>query len=731
MDKQEKFFTQFRENPKDQKLFVHLEESFFLEKKWSSLAELYQLRADFLEKENRVEAVKILAKLGDLYVKRLGDKTLAIAVYENAMRLHPQSRLSFDLLPLYFEIQEWQKAVALLEQELEFTKEESTKNLIRTQLGVLYHRYLSRKERAKEFYQAVLETERTHTQAFRGLQEIYSEDQEWSDLKKLWELQLANASGDSERFLGYQQLAQLAEDRLHDSELALQYYEEALELSPQHEETLQHLEQIYESRGNLLKQLEMMTRRAKEMPYSPVRTELYQQIALFAEELGKSDQAILALRHIIVEEPQALDVLENLLRLYESRGDRRAFAEILEKKFQAVEDFKVKQELALTLARLFEEEFFEEEGAMYYYRWLLEQQSSPSTEVLHRLQNLYEKRHYFSEAITLLQLEIKGLQTVSLHIPLYYRIADLALKGLHEVSLGVQAYQQILNIAPLERKALEALQEIYEQTGEGEALRETYEQELKFCTSDEERVKIYQKLGILLRDRLDQPQLAIQSFQHARTLAPDSRLILKALKALYEQTEDFEKFFKILESEILLAKSPEEQLILWEEKGKKALAKGFLERVEESYQQILSLKPQALDALNVLKEVYRNQEKWDSLLEILRQEYEGSTEEKQVLSLLEQRASVLEDKLGRREEALIYYEQVYDRDPYRLSVAQALKKIYREEQQWKALVSLLHRESSVLSEKLALSQVYQEMAELYQGPCLDLVQAQIFLKKKV
>jgi tetratricopeptide (TPR) repeat protein len=144
MDKQEKFFTQFRENPKDQKLFVHLEESFFLEKKWSSLAELYQLRADFLEKENRVEAVKILAKLGDLYVKRLGDKTLAIAVYENAMRLHPQSRLSFDLLPLYFEIQEWQKAVALLEQELEFTKEESTKNLIRTQLGVLYHRYLSR-----------------------------------------------------------------------------------------------------------------------------------------------------------------------------------------------------------------------------------------------------------------------------------------------------------------------------------------------------------------------------------------------------------------------------------------------------------------------------------------------------------------------------------------------------------------------------------------------------------
>src|SRR5882724_3272930 len=399
-------------------------------KDWPTLAEVLERRVASLEDD--AARLAALQKLGTVYAEHIADHQKAARAWQRVLELSPGHSRALRVLRetylqgadydglerLYASQDDWEGLAEVISTAADRAKEPPQRIELSYRAAAVYEQKLTQPERAFRSYDRILSTDPTHTRAAGALIPLYEKDEKWSRLPPLYELLFDRAESETEKLDLLKRLVEVTGRRLNDKKSAANYARKAYELSPESEAALDLLEESSRAAGTWEAFVEAVEQRLQTTETSapppvavsdapaqapapaqakkgkkkkkgdtqpeptpaasgPVpgaeRRLLELRLArVFAEELGRSEQAVALYKQMLERDPADGEVaaaLEAILRREDRRDDLRW---LLELRVEHAADDDARGRILSDWATLEEDVFEAPDRAIVIYRRILE-----------------------------------------------------------------------------------------------------------------------------------------------------------------------------------------------------------------------------------------------------------------------------------------------------------------------------------------------------------------------
>ncbi len=290
---------------------------------------------------------------------------------------------------------------------------------------------------------------------------------------------------------------------------------------------------------------------------------------------------------------------------------------------------------------------------------LVAQQQRPPVEVLHRLGQLYEGR-------------------------------------LNQPELAIERYVAALAIDPAYRPVTLALSQLYQQRGDWRALAETLNREAEVSDDAQHRADLHARIAELCEVRLGSVDYAIEHHKKALELRPAYDVPFKALSRLYSQLHRWVELIELYHRGIEVAKTDAERVSLLFSIGRlEEEALGQPEAAARTYDRIVELNPQSLEAVRALQRACERGGEYRRLVEALQLEVTLTKERPTKLALRHRAACVLADQLGEVEPAVEGLRSIIAEDSSYLPAIVKLAELLHAEERWEDLLQAYAAELAV------------------------------------
>ncbi|HWV38933.1 MAG TPA: tetratricopeptide repeat protein, partial [Vulgatibacter sp.] len=213
--------------------------------------------------------------------------------------------------------------------------------------------------------------------------------------------------------------------------------------------------------------------------------------------------------------------------------------------------------------------------------------------------------------------------------------------------------------------------------------------------------------------RLDREDDAVDALLAAHRLAPDEPLVAFELSRLYELREAWEPLAEVLETRASRAADGADRAALLVELA--ALLESRLnrpDRAKEHYLAALRLSPGDPVALAALGKLQHQLGDWEGLLRTFEAEALYARDPKQKAARTFQAAVILEEKLGRVDEAIARHVGALQLHPGYLPSQKALIRLYEGEGRYRELVAMLEQDLASQQDGEQLVSTLSEIAEV-------------------
>ena len=669
----------YLEDDSDLETIEALEQLYEETEEWVDLIEVLARRLD-LEADSNAR-VYILHRRAEVFDTKLDDEFEATTAYQAVLDESPQDEQAIDALDrLHQNARRWTDLLDILRIKAELAADDE--QLIATQLriGALLEQEVLEPEQAIDTYRAVLEIEPDNEEGLAALERIAEDEtyrftaaevlepllhraEAWDRLSALKELKLDAMVDPGERVLELRRIAEIAEDGLGDSSLALQAHIRALGEDAADEETHDHLERLADQGDAWASLAEAYEERASQVfDTDQVHVLNLRLGSIYEERLGQNEAAIEAFRRGLdagVDDSQPLLALD---RLYLREEQWYELAEVLERELSMATDPSQTDQLEYRLGSLREERFEDIGGAISSYEAIVERNPD------------------HQEAIVALERMLENRDTT------------------HDV--------------------IEVLDNLYRRRGDDERSAELYQIRVDLADNESDKVALLCDLAVLLELKLSQPERALSSLAEAFKLDPGDEVLLEELKRLTEQLGAWPSFVQVIEEVltsddldtiqqrdlgVLAARCYDEQL-------------GDKESAEGRYRQVLELEPENSDVLKALEALLRDMGNTAALVPVLRQRAaaEYDTEEKKLL--LREAAEFARGELGNTEIAAECYQTILDFDETAAFALDSLAAIREDEESWEELSELLIQRARYCEDIQEGIRFRHQVATLQAGP---------------
>ena len=395
-------------------------------KDWPTLAEVLERRVASLD--DAAARLSALQKLGTVYAEHIADHQKAARAWQRVLELSPghsralrvlretylQSADYDGLERLYASQNDWEGLAEVLSTAADRAKENAPRIDLSYRAAAVYEQKLNQPERAFRSYDRILTTDPGDTRAAGALIPLYEKEEKWSRLPPLYELLFDRAENQADKLTLLRKLVEVTGRRLNDKRAAAAHARKAYELSPDSEAALDLLEESSRAAGAWEAFVEAVEQRLQSSevtaPPPPVATAepappvakksklkkkaesqaepgpvpavapaldserrlLELRLArVFAEELGRSEQAIALYKQMLERDPADAEVaaaLEAILRREDRRDDLRW---LLELRVEHAHDDEARTRILSDWATLEEDVFESPERAITLYRRIL------------------------------------------------------------------------------------------------------------------------------------------------------------------------------------------------------------------------------------------------------------------------------------------------------------------------------------------------------------------------
>ncbi len=218
--------------------------------RYEELVEQLQRLAAFLSDD--AERFQVQVRVGQIGRVLLGDNERAIAAYEEALAISPDSVEVLDSLrELYEAVERWDALRETLRRAIPLkTDADEVISLLVLLARTSYERF-NEVEMAIEAYRKALEIQPGNRAVFKRLDNLLREEARWGEVLKLYEGAIqATPTADVDRMVALQvEMADISAKHLGDLDGAISYLTSLLEADPNHVGALRVLSGLYGERG--------------------------------------------------------------------------------------------------------------------------------------------------------------------------------------------------------------------------------------------------------------------------------------------------------------------------------------------------------------------------------------------------------------------------------------------------------------------------------------------------
>ena len=442
------------------------------ESRWAHAAEILHRKLRTCERE---QAIALLQHLGGLYGDRLQNRTSAIRVWTEVLRLAPghdkatrRLRDAFvadrrwdDLTGLYERQGRLADLVEVLQSAADRIADIEERVSLYRRVAALCNDRLGQPERALKALERTLAIQPDNLDVARELLPIYREQSNWARLMSTYEVLFAAADDDDERLELLASMREVAEGRLHSAALTLQLASKAYDLRPADEGLREQLEQAAERADGWDELTHIFEQRASsESVEDEERLVLLEKLAVIARDrLFKPDDAQRYFRRIIELQPTNAEAMAALEDIYSSTRRWDDLSEVYRRRLDVTDDVDARLATLRGLAKLQEDQLGDLEAAAESYRTILTLSENDAAS-LDALTRIYRNRGHWADLAAILERKLDLSSSDTSRIPLMFELAQLHATRLQDSDRAVAGFLSVLELEPTHTATVAALEEL-------------------------------------------------------------------------------------------------------------------------------------------------------------------------------------------------------------------------------------------------------------------------------
>ncbi len=519
--------------------------------------------------------------------------------------------------------------------------------------------------------------------------------------------------------------AEIREDDLGDIERSVEHYETVLALDPEHQQSADALERLFQ-RAERYEELAGIYRRKAKMLPSPAdqREQLIKAAAIYEDILERPADAIAVHQQVLEVDPGDLRSLDRLIELQTQLGKWAPLLETYDRKADVVSDPDVRRALFLAMGQIYEGQLEDSEKAIDAYQRVLEIDPDDLSALTH-LDGLFESTAQWRELLQVLERQSELRVDDEERTEVRFRIGELWRRQLEDPMQAIEIYRDILAETPVHQPTLdaltkmindaveplaaaEALEQVYLQVGEYRKLAEVREAQVRFTEDPSEQVEMLHQLAEIYELQLEDPPSAFNAFVRALPLDRGNELTLASLERLAEQTGSWHEAASRFDAEVQKMKDEFPDEVVHLAKRSAVINEVQLDDVDAAiarYQFVVDVDSSDVAAIEALDRLYEQTERWDELATTLKKEAAVATTPDDILNLQFRTGQIFQNQLGNMESAIEQYrdiiaaapeyapavtalEDLFEQGVQPMAIGEVLEPLYRMQGNWNQLLNV-------------------------------------------
>lgn len=505
----------------------------------------------------------------------------------------------------------------------------------------------------------------------------------------------------------YLETAELYDTKLGRPTDAITALKEILLLEPAHLGALAGLERLYERQGSVQELVGNLETQREIATSSEAWTALSLRLAkLYEESLKRPDQSLEIYREILSRDPQNGSAIQCLERLfadpalnaqvaevleptYEVLGESAKLVGVLEARLKAAAEPEQRATLLERILLLREDVLGDPVGALDAALGLLS--DDPASEGARaQVVRLAAAARSVERVVSQLEKIAAGDVDPDVASSLLSTAAALCETELSDTARAVALYERVLEVVPHSLSALEALESLFRVHEKYADLAALLVRKAGSLEDTSAKKTVLYQASAIHEDVLEQPSKAIAALRLVLEVDPEDTRALDGLIKLHLQLGQWKELLEAYWKKADLISSAYDKKPIYYQIG--AVYERELSDVEnaiDTYQKVLELDPDDIQALGRLDVLYQRAENWLELLSVLAREVELAADTQESASYQYRIADVHEHHLRDAARAVELYREVLEAVPDHAATRAALERLSQEGDQALAASSAL------------------------------------------
>ncbi|MDX2051129.1 MAG: tetratricopeptide repeat protein [Polyangiaceae bacterium] len=638
-------------------------------------------------------------RMAEIYETSLRDSERAAGVYREIVELDGRNLQALRGLERISDaLHNWTELVDVLGRQLDVVESERERVEALLKLARVNEEQFLKFDVAAQRLEQALEIFPAEARAYEGLERCYRRRKQWPELVNAYERHITEAADLEKKIQLYGHIAEVYAHELDDPQLAIDAYQNIVDLDDTNVAALEALGKLYEKQEDSARAIETMTRVADLTTDGKQRVEMYYRIGRAMEEkLGDRFGARERFEMALDLEPAHLPTLAALRAIAVDEADWDRATRYLEQEQEHTESPRARAKLLVELGKIREDMLSEHERAVEAFELALKFDADNEDAALPLVAE-YSRTERWSEAEPLAELLVRksSRRDRGEQHALYKQLGKVhAAQKHHEKAL--KAYQQANQLDLTDQESIRGIADMAFELQDWASALTNYQKVLTALGEDDvdERTDVYFRLGCIKREQ-GQAKQAINNFEKALGLNPEHRPTLEGLIDTYLKAGDFKQVAaykrQVLDSTFDGAerfKILVEIGDLWAEKDNNAL------KAIGAFEEALELEPQNHVLLHKLLALYQQASEWQKMVDTIAAIADLEQKPELKARYIYTQAQIYRDKVGDAERAVELFNESLDLNPDYLEAFERINKILTTGKDWKQLErsyrKMLHR----------------------------------------
>ncbi|MCU0661270.1 MAG: tetratricopeptide repeat protein, partial [Myxococcota bacterium] len=439
---------------------VYLEEG-----EWVAGSRILEAEQQYTEKAR--ERSKLQFELGKLLSSKLGEEAQGIKWYEEALTSDPDNQAAAEpLVDVYIEAKRYADAEPLLDMMLRLGVKRTPAELlsVHKKLGLVADK-LDKLDKAISSYEAAYASDTSNLEIVMSLAEAYFRAKEWEKAFKLYQMVLVHyrdKQGKDEIVEIFYRLGHI-KNQVGERRKALNMFDKALELDPNHRATLGEVISIQVEQKNFEQVIhfkKVLLDNASDDEKSALLIEIGD---IWQEQLKNSQKGISSYVEAMELRPNDRQILHRLLPLYQNTKQWQKVVEIIQKVADIEEDQDKTGRFYYSMGVIYRDEIKSFEEAVECFNKSLDAslENLKSFEAIDKILTQLRDWKSLERAYRRMLRRISGKGRADLEVNLWHFLGEIYRTRLKQFEPAAEAFKMAAKLEPENAVRHEILAELY------------------------------------------------------------------------------------------------------------------------------------------------------------------------------------------------------------------------------------------------------------------------------